>query len=130
MPTGTLDASSISPAMTVNDMAKSLHFYTTGLGFEIERSRETDGKVTFAALKAGTGRLSIGQDDFAKGRDRVKGVGLRIWVTTTQDIDAIAARAKGAGIVLDGEPAPLPWGPRAFQVTDPDGFHLTIVSET
>ena len=125
-----LVASSISIGITVNDMEKSLHFYRDALGFQVARTREADGKTVFAVLNAGGGELSIGQDDFAKGRDRVKGVASRIWIRTKQDVTSIADRAKAAGIALEGEPAPLPWGPLAFQVADPDGFKLTIVAAT
>ena len=125
-----LAARSISLGLTVNDMEKSLRFYRDALGFELGRTREVDGKIVFAVLDAGGGELSIGQDDFAKGRDRPKGVAMRIWIRTAQDVASIAARAKEAGVTLDGEPAPLPWGPVAFQVTDPDGFKLTIVTAT
>ena len=79
-----------------------------------------------ARLKAGVATLGLSQDDFAKGRDRVKGVGIRIWAETTQDIDELAAKAKAAGVALDAEPADMPWGARAFALTDPDGFKLTI----
>ncbi|MGH7593627.1 MAG: VOC family protein [Gemmatimonadales bacterium] len=123
-----LDASSLSPGITANDLQRSLRFYTEGLGFEVVRRHEVDGVLRFASMKAGNATLGIGQDDFAKGRDRVKGVGLRFFITTTQDITALAARAKTAGITLDDGPAPLPWGPMAFAVTDPDGFKLTVAN--
>ena len=57
----------------------------------------------------------------------MKGVGLRISITTDQDVIALAERAKNAGIKVDG-PAPLAWGPMGFSVTDPDGFGLTIAN--
>jgi uncharacterized protein len=123
-----LVARSLAVGISVNDMQKSLRFYKDGLGFQVQRTREVEGKTVFAALKAGGAELSIAQDDFAKGHDRVKGVGMRIWITTNQGVASVANRAKAAGITLDGEPAPLPWGPTAFQVTDPDGFMLTIVN--
>ncbi len=125
----TLQAKGLAPSLTVNDMRKSLHFYTEGLGFGIEDQNEENGQVRFAMLRAGDGRLGIGQDDFAKGRDRVKGVGLRMWISTTQDLNALAGRIKAAGYQLDSEPAALPWGPLAFAVTDPDGFKFTIASD-
>ena len=77
-------------------------------------------------LKAGNTMLGIGQDDFAKGRDRSKGVGVRFWLQTEQDLVALADRAKAAGLKLDADPAPLPWGPMAFALADPDGFLITI----
>ncbi len=123
-----LVASDLSIAITASDMKKSLHFYREGLGFETMRSREDGGEIVFAALKAGGAEVSIGRDDFKKGRDRVKGVGIRVWLRTTQDIVAVANRVKAAGISLAGEPAPLPWGPMAFQLVDPDGVQITVAS--
>jgi uncharacterized glyoxalase superfamily protein PhnB len=57
-------------------------------------------------------------------------VGLRLYLNTSQDIDQLAARAKKAGVSLDSEPHDLDWGGRAFDVTDPSGFKLTISSQT
>ena len=121
-----LNAKSMFPSLTASDLTKSLHFYVDGLGFEIADRSETDGVLQFAMLKAGTTMLGIGQDDFKKGRDRTKGVGARFWIQTEQDLVALADRAKAAGLALDADPAPLPWGPMAFALVDPDGFLITI----
>jgi len=121
-----LNAKSMFPSLTASDLTKSLHFYVDGLGFEIADRSEVDGVLRFAMLKAGNTMLGIGQDDFAKGRDRTKGVGLRFWLNTEQDLVALADRAKAAGLKLDADPAPLPWGPMAFALVDPDGFLITI----
>ena len=40
-----------------------------------------------------------------------------------------AAQAKKAGLALDAEPHDTEWGSRAFEVTEPSGFRLTIASE-
>ena len=130
MPTPSLNATGSFPALTVSDLAKSLHFYVDGLGFEVVERNEVDGVLRFAMLKSGTAMVGIGQDDFAKGRARVKGTGLRLWLMTKQDLGALATRAKAAGLELDAEPAPLPWGPTAFALVDPDGFAITICSES
>ena len=129
MATAMINAKSSFSSLTVNDLTKSLHFYVDGLGFEIADRNEVDGVLRFAMLKSGNVMLGIGQDDFAKGRDRVKGVGARLWIQTGEDLVALAARARAAGLTLDGDPAPLPWGPMAFGLADPDGFLLTIVSD-
>jgi uncharacterized glyoxalase superfamily protein PhnB len=57
-------------------------------------------------------------------------VGTRVFIGTTQDIDDLAAQAKAAGVTLDNDPHDTPWGTRAFEVTEPSGFKLTISSET
>lgn len=113
---------------TCSDIQKSIKFYTEGLGFEIAYKMENEGKIQYAVLRAGGAQIGVGQDDFAKGKDRVKGLGLRVWLFTTQDVASVAARAKAAGLKLDNEPEKLPWGPMAFALTDPDGFKLTISS--
>ena len=126
MSAATTNADSLSPALTVNDLPRSLKFYTEGLGFEIVQKHERDGKLQYVAMKAGNGKLGIGQDDFAKGRDRAKGVGMRIWIVVSEDINALAERAKSAGITLDEGPLQTPWGSTSFSVTDPDGFKISI----
>ncbi len=75
-------------------------------------------------------RLGLTQDDWAKGRDRVKGQGMSLWCSTVQDIDALAARIKAAGGTLTLEPKDQSWGARTLSLDDPDGFHLTIYRES
>ena len=50
--------------------------------------------------------------------------------TTPAAVDEIAKRAKDAGITLTSDPHDTEWKSRAFEVTDPSGFLLTIFSET
>jgi catechol 2,3-dioxygenase-like lactoylglutathione lyase family enzyme len=126
---GHFNAIGISPSLTVNDLDKSLRFYTEGLGFGIEEHYEMDGKVVGVMMKAGNAHLGLSQDDFAKGRDRQKGVGLRFWVPTAQDINDLAKRAQASGIKLDEGPAKLEWEADAFTLTDPDGFKITIFND-
>jgi len=128
MTTSTLKARRLVPSLTVNDLTRSIHFYTQGLGFAVEEEMKEDGEVNGVMLEAGEARLGLSQDDFAKGRDRVKGVGMRLYLETVQDIGALARQATAAGTTLDNEPGPLPWGPMGFTVTDPDGFKLTIAN--
>jgi uncharacterized glyoxalase superfamily protein PhnB len=123
-----LQAKNITPNITVDDLQKSLQFYE-GLGFGVEERWEDNGVLLGVMLRAGQARIGLSQDDWKKGRDRIKGVGMRIFVGTTQDIDELAARAQGAGIRLDAEPHDTPWDSRAFEVTDPDGFKVTVSSE-
>jgi uncharacterized glyoxalase superfamily protein PhnB len=126
MTTTTLQVRSLVPSLTVNDIQRSLQFYTEGLGFAVSEKMEEDGEVQGVMLEAGGASLGLSQDDFAKGRDRIKGVGMRLWLETDQDVGALARQAKAAGITLNDGPGPLPWGPIGFTVTDPDGFRLTI----
>ena len=128
MATTTLQAKSLMPTLTVNDLKKSIKFYTEGLGFEIGDKYEDEGVVKGYTINAGGASLGISQDDFAKGRDRVKGIGMRLYLETAQNIETLAAKAKTAGIAMSDGPGPLPWGPMGFTVTDPDGFKMTILN--
>jgi predicted enzyme related to lactoylglutathione lyase len=121
---------SFTPSLTVNDLAKSMTFYADGLGFFVGQ-RWTEGDVLRGVmLKAGTCELGISQDDWKLGKDRQKGQGFRVFLNTTQDIDAIAARVKAAGFALTEEPADNPtWGVRSFSLDDPDGYHLTVTRD-
>jgi uncharacterized glyoxalase superfamily protein PhnB len=123
----TLNGTSVMPSLTVNNLQQSLDFFS-GLGFEVEDRWEVDGKMLGAMLKAGDARLGLSQDDGKKGLNRAKGVGMRIYIEAADDIDHVAARAKASGIALTREPHDTDWGTRAFEVTEPSGFLLTIGS--
>jgi uncharacterized glyoxalase superfamily protein PhnB len=122
------NASMLSVSLTVKDLGKSLAWYHDVLRFTIERKIERDGKLRSVALKAGNMRLSINQDDGAKGWDRIKGEGFSLQITTDQNVDNIANRIKELGGTLESEPTNMPWGARLFRLKDPDGFKLAISS--
>lgn len=128
MPSTTLQVRSLQPTLTVSDLKKSIRFYAEGLGFAIDEEMKEGGEVLGVTLKSGEASLGLSQDDFAKGRDRVKGVGMRLYIETKQDLNTLARQAKTVGVTLDQEPGPLPWGPMGFTVTDPDGFKITLTN--
>ncbi|HSD28807.1 MAG TPA: VOC family protein [Vicinamibacteria bacterium] len=125
----TLRLRSASPSFTVNDLRRSLAFYRDKLGFTEKERWERDGALHGVELVAGAVSLFLAQDDWQKGRDRVKGQGFRIYCDTAQDIDALARRIQERGSTLAEEPKDQPWGGRDFAVVDPDGFKITISSE-
>jgi uncharacterized glyoxalase superfamily protein PhnB len=121
-----LRLSSAGPSFTANDLQRSLAFYRDVLGFTVKERWEQDGVLQGVELVAGRVSFWLGQDDWKKGRDRVKGLGFRIYCDTSQDVDAIAERIKAAGVSLLQEPKDQPWGGRDLAVVDPDGFTITI----
>lgn len=124
-----LSALSLQASVTVKDLQTSLKWYTEVLGFTIDQKFEREGVLGGVSLRAGSVRILINQDDGKKGWDRVKGQGLALMITTAQNIDDIAKRAKANGGVFEREPADTPWGARVFQLKDPDGIFFTISSE-
>ena len=124
----TFVARSLSASLTVRNLQKSLAWYQDVVGFTVDRKYERDGELRAVALKAGNVRLLIGQDDGAKGWDRVKGEGFSLQITTDQNINEIANRITELGGTLESKPADMPWGPRMFRLQDPDGFKFVISS--
>ena len=120
---------SMAASFTVSDLDRSVAWYRDVLGFVVGERWEEEGMVRGIQMKAGSCDIMLGQDDFAKGRDRRKGDGFRLWVATVQDIIAVAAQIKAKGWTLDREPSETPWGDWAFAVSDPDGFKITVIQE-
>ena len=128
--TEAVQISAIVPTLTVDDLQKSIAFYEA-LGFAIDERWEDKGTLLGVMLRAGKTEIGLNQDDWKKGRDRNKGVGVRLSISTLPgQVDELARRAKNAGITLKSEPHDTEWKSRAFEVTDPSGFLLTIYSET
>ena len=124
----TLRLRDVEPGLTVNDLQASLAWYRDVLGFTEGERWEHDGKLAGVSVVAGTVTINLTQDDWAKGRDRKKGEGFRLYLNTVQDVDEIAAAIKARGGTLLSEPKDMPWGARVFQLADPDGFKLTVSS--
>jgi uncharacterized glyoxalase superfamily protein PhnB len=120
-----LQGKSVMPSLTVNNLQESLNFFTA-LGFEVEDRWENDGVLMGLMLKGGNARLGLSQDDGKKGANRTKGVGVRLYIEADGDMNAVAARAKAAGVTLTKEPYDTEWGTRAFEATEPSGFLFTI----
>ncbi len=123
-----LQVRSIVPTLTVNDLQRSLKLYRDGLGFHVGEEMKDGDKLMGVMLQAGEHTLGLAQDDFKKGRDRVKGIGMRLYLETSQDLGELAKHVKSAGFTTGEGPAPLPWGPTGFTVTDPDGFKMTFTN--
>ena len=119
---------SMMPTFTVNDIDDSLAWYRDGLGFFVSERWEEGGRLQGVMLKAGSCEFGLSQDDFTKGRDRTKGLGFRLWCTTSQDVDEIAARLRAFGGTITEEPGDR-WDTYSFTAQDPDGFKITITRE-
>lgn len=125
----TLRLRSLVPSLTVNDLQASIAWYRDILGFIVAEEYKQDDQVMGVRLQAGTVNFLLTQDDFAKGRDRQKGAGLRFFCMTAQDIDQLAAAVRERGGQLSQEPTDQPWGARDFAVVDPNGFNISISTE-
>ena len=75
--------SAIVPTLTVDDLQKSITFYEA-LGFAIDERWEEKGTLLGVMLRAGKTQIGLNQDDWKKGRDRKKGIGVRLSISTTR----------------------------------------------
>src|ERR687892_1688434 len=85
--------SAIVPTLTVDDLQKSISFYEA-LGFAIDERWEEKGTLLGVMLRAGRTQIGLNQDDWKKGRDRKKGIGVRVRLPAAprdRDQDAPAA---------------------------------------
>jgi uncharacterized glyoxalase superfamily protein PhnB len=121
-----LSLKSVAPSFTVNDLQKSIAWYQDVLGCVVKDRWESNGTLMGVEMSAGAVIVMLSQDDWKKGRDRVKGEGLRLFCDTDQDVDRLAGRIKARGGTLAEEPKDQEWGGRTLAVEDPDGFKITI----
>jgi uncharacterized glyoxalase superfamily protein PhnB len=124
--TGSLRLASVIPGLTVNDLEASVAWYQDVLGCGVAKRWVREGRLTAATIRAGSVDFLLQQDDFAKGRDRQKGEGLRFYLITRQDIDKLAAAIAGRGGVFAQAPTDQSWGARDFALVDPDGFKISV----
>lgn len=114
------------PAISANDLEASIAWYCDVMGFVVADEHLNGDRRVAAKLTAGAVSFLVSQDDFAQGKDRSKGVGLRLYCMTAQDVDQLAADIEARGGTLDQPVTDQPWGARDFAVADPDGFKISI----
>lgn len=124
-PVFTLDH--LTVGLTASDAAASVQWYCDVLGFTVRERWERDGQFSGASVTFGHVTINIGQDDWQKGRDRVKGQGTRLYITTGPGIERYAADVQARGGVLD-QPLSEGWGYTLFAISDPDTFKLTFMA--
>jgi uncharacterized glyoxalase superfamily protein PhnB len=117
---------SVTPGFTANDAAATIKWYCDVLGFTKKDHWEVDGVYRGGSVTSGDITVHVGQDDWKLGRDRKKGQGVRMYITTRRDIDAYATAIKARGGTLDHD-LQDGWGVRAFSISDPDGYKLTFM---
>jgi len=90
--------------------------------------RQRDHGRRWACRPAGRTNAEAGYVDSV---GRAFELGTRLSISTPPgDVDRIATRARNAGITLTSDPHDTEWQSRAFEVSDPSGFLLTVYSET
>ena len=119
----------IVPLLNVEDVERSIAFYTRALSFEVVRNYAAAGRTVWAMLQNGPAKLMInGSDDPGSAqRRRRPSYGetvLYLYVELACDCHAaMTARGIGAGKVEIE-----PYGMEEFRLRDPDGYEIAIGS--
>src|ERR1700742_5344099 len=117
----------------VSDRDRSVDFYTSVLGFEVQRLDESHALLTCGSVILGLGRQADLPETgpgpgFTQERlNRDRGAGVEI-VLETPELDALYERVRRSRWPLAAPLQDRPWGLRDFRVTDPDGYYLRITS--
>jgi PhnB protein len=89
---------------------------------ELDRVVTPEGVVAHAELKLGDSVLELGE---ARGFVKPMPCSIHYYV---EDVDAVYARALGAGATSLGPPSDRPYGDRAAEVADPFGNHWFLAT--
>ena len=112
----------------VGDLERSVAFYrdVIGLPFKLQG----DGYVEFATEGAKFGLYDRNRlpELTGQGPEAARGPGGEV-VFLVGDVDAEAARLRGAGVTILTGPVDRPWGHRTVHVEDPDGFVVELAEE-
>ena len=117
----------------VGDPDRSVDFYTSVLGFEVQRLDESHALLTCGHVTLGLGRQADLPETgdgpgFTRQRlERDHGAGVEIVLETT-DLDTLYERVQRSGWRIAAPMQDRPWGLRDFRVTDPDGYYLRITT--
>lgn len=105
--------------LVVRDMRASVAWYEA-LGFE---RRYGGADAFFTSYAVGAGYLNL---EASGGAAEVRRSGWGRIVFHVADVDALHARAVGAGLRPEATPRNAEWGERYFHVLDPDGHELSF----
>ena len=123
---------SLTPYITVKDVAQSIDFFRRALGAE-ERMRlaTPDGKkVMHGEVAIGDSVVMLGEENAERGCVAPSGLkghsaGLYLYVP---DVDAAFTQAKGAGAKVTMPVTDMFWGDRVAEIEDPSGHRWSIAT--
>ncbi len=117
----------------VKDMARAIHFYRDGLGFETEEKSDTPDVIFFST--AGT-KLELypldllAQDISSENPPQISsgfgGITLAYNAKTKEEVIDVIALARKAGAIIVKEPQDVFWGGFHAYFKDPDGYYWEV----
>lgn len=109
---------SVSPILSVHDLARSLDFYRTTLGFDLAWSWGEPAEIATVCRDAV--EITLTQ------RAEAKPAGAAHVYLAVTDIDAYHATLQAAGVTMVVPIGDRPYGMRDFRIADPSGNELSF----
>jgi PhnB protein len=121
----------LTPTLTIRDCAKAIDFYARAFGAtEHMRLAGPGGKVLHAELDLEGSRLMVHDEAPEAGvrsPQTLGGTSSGVFVYV-KDVDAVLARAAGAGAKVTMPCSDMFWGDRMAKVTDPFGHEWILAT--
>lgn len=109
---------SVSPILSVNDLAQSIDFYRHALGFELAWSWGEPADI--AAVCRDSVEITLTQ------RSESKPVGASHVYLGVSDVDTYYASLLDVGVIVVVPLGDRPYGMRDFRIADPSGNELSV----
>jgi uncharacterized glyoxalase superfamily protein PhnB len=118
----------ITAQLNIDGAARAIEFYEKAFGAEVvAKAFDPSGsKIWHSVLRIGSSMLFV-NDTFPEMGSTASQSGLWLYVP---DVDAVYARAVGAGATSTQPPADMFWGDRMAHVKDPFGQIWAIATHT
>ncbi len=116
----------------VDDIARSIAFYKSVLGFEIDREEPGYASIRNGDAILGIGlaaHLPPGHHFSPEIRTARRGIGTEI-VLEVGDVQASFEQARRSGATILTKLGTRSWGATDYRIADPDGYYLRITSRT
>lgn len=114
------------PYLSYRDAAAALDFLTAAFGFEVTTRWDDDsGVVQHAEAKLGDAVVMLGTADHPEPELAGQSVGQGLYLVI-EDVDALFARASGAGARVVYPPEDTEWGTRRCRLLDPEGYEWSL----
>jgi catechol 2,3-dioxygenase-like lactoylglutathione lyase family enzyme len=111
--TKTLAASLTGVTLHVEDVQKSVDFYSRIPGAKVLIPIRGDDEHQFAMIQIGEGKIG-----FLSGVPQMK---FHLEIDAAADLDIMYKELKSLGLNPEGPPEDRPWGQRDMRLIDPDG---------
>ena len=117
------------PLLNVEDVAKSLAFYETALGAQVENHWELDGRVRWARIRFESGSLMLNTPDEVSSRERRSRSEFSdvVLYVTCDDVRVLRDELDRVGLPV-GPVSSEAYGSREFSLRDPDGYAIRFSS--